>query len=142
MIQNIYGGKQPQELMVVWVRSHTDRKQGPEFFTPNSADMQVGFLKYPERHVIEAHRHMPVSRILVRTPETLVICRGKLAFDIYTDLGSPVFSGVAEAGDVLILLRGAHGFRVLEDVEILEVKQGPYKPGLDKVPLFEKEGES
>lgn len=142
MITNIHGGKQPQELMAVWVRSHTEEwDQGAKFFTPNSADMQVGYIRYKEGHTIDAHRHLPVSRCMVRTPETLVICRGKLAFDIYTELGSPVYSGVAEAGDVLILLRGAHGFRVIEDVEMLEVKQGPYRPGSDKVPLFMKEGE-
>ena len=37
-----------------------------------------------------------------------------------------------EAGDVVLLIEGGHGFEVMEDVEMIEVKQGPYAGEQDK----------
>ena len=31
-----------------------------------------------------------------------------------------------------MLVNGGHGFKVLKDVEMIEVKQGPYKLSIDK----------
>ena len=36
-------------------------------------------------------------------------------------------------GDIVLLLGGAHGFRMLEDTVLFEVKQGPYIPKKDKI---------
>ena len=35
-------------------------------------------------------------------------------------------------GDVILLIQGGHGFEVLEEVEMIEVKQGPYVGERDK----------
>jgi hypothetical protein len=45
-----------------------------------------------------------------------------------------VSSRTLAAGDVM-LIRGGHGFEVIEDLEMIEVKQGPYAGDLDKVRL-------
>jgi hypothetical protein len=37
-----------------------------------------------------------------------------------------------EGGDVILLVNGGHGFEVLEEVEMFEVKQGPYVGDQDK----------
>jgi hypothetical protein len=39
---------------------------------------------------------------------------------------------VLESGDVILLSNGGHGFEVLEEVEMIEVKQGPYCGDEDK----------
>jgi hypothetical protein len=36
------------------------------------------------------------------------------------------------SGDVVLLSRGGHGFEMLEESEIVEVKQGPYESESDK----------
>jgi hypothetical protein len=35
-------------------------------------------------------------------------------------------------GDVILLIKGGHGFEVLEELEMIEVKQGPYAGDQDK----------
>ena len=41
-------------------------------------------------------------------------------------------SRILEAGDVILLATGGHGFEVLEEIEMIEVKQGPYAGEADK----------
>lgn len=36
-------------------------------------------------------------------------------------------------GDVILLAAGGHGFEMLEDAEMIEIKQGPYCDDVDKV---------
>ena len=42
-------------------------------------------------------------------------------------------SGIAKAGNMLILIRGGHGLKILDDAKFIEVKQGPYDESIDKV---------
>ena len=42
-------------------------------------------------------------------------------------------SRTIESGDVILLIKGGHGFEVLEDLEMFEVKQGPYAGDADKI---------
>ena len=52
--------------------------------------------------------------------------------DFYrTDL-TPLTSRTILPGDVVLLVSGGHGLTILDDVEIWEVKLGPYDPVLDK----------
>ena len=37
-----------------------------------------------------------------------------------------------KAGDVAVLFSGGHGFEILEDTLMLEIKQGPYAGTKDK----------
>ena len=42
-------------------------------------------------------------------------------------------SHLLEAGDIILLAAGGHGFEVIEEVEMVEIKQGPYLGDRDKV---------
>jgi hypothetical protein len=53
--------------------------------------------------------------------------------DFYTQSQNYLESRELEAGDVILLAAGGHGFEVMEDLEMIEVKQGPYAGPLDKV---------
>ena len=48
-------------------------------------------------------------------------------------------SRILNQGDVVLLAYGGHGFEMLEDSEMIEVKQGPYAGDMDKV-RFESVG--
>ncbi len=52
--------------------------------------------------------------------------------DFYTDEQVYLESTVLDAGDVILLAYGGHGFEMLEPTEIIEVKQGPYAGDGDK----------
>ncbi len=82
--------------------------------------------------VIEPHVHNHNLREVVYTQEVLFIRKGKLRVDFYNSDHEYLESRILEAGDVILLASGGHGFEVLEDVEMIEVKQGPFYGPADK----------
>ncbi len=52
--------------------------------------------------------------------------------DFFDDDQTYLESRILEAGDVILLVQGGHGFEVLEELEMFEVKQGPYTEDRDK----------
>jgi hypothetical protein len=76
--------------------------------------------------------HNPVSRAVEFTQEALFLRRGRLRVDFYSEAGIYLESRELSAGDVILLIRGGHGFEVLEEIEMVEVKQGPYVGDSDK----------
>ena len=108
------------------------KKDGVEFFTPNDYSQQIGYMQRPTGHIIPPHVHNPVAREVHFTREVLIIRSGKLRVDLYTDEADYVESAILEAGDIILLAAGGHGFEVLEETEMIEVKQGPYAGEQDK----------
>ena len=105
------------------------------FFTPPEYKQQVGFVVYPAGGVIERHTHVPLERHLVGTSEVIVVRSGRCELDVYDDDRVLVATRSLEAGDVMLMVGGGHGFRMTEDTVLLEVKQGPYT-GLDEKERF------
>lgn len=108
------------------------REPGIHFFTPNQFSQQVAYMRHTAGKVIPPHVHNPVPREVFYTQEVLVIKRGKLRVDFYSDAQEYLESHVLNAGDVVLLATGGHGFEILEEVEMVEVKQGPYVGDQDK----------
>ena len=104
---------------------------GIQFFTPNEYSQQIASMSYPSGKVIPAHTHNPVRREVFYTQEALFI-RRRLRVDFYSQEQEYRTSRVLGAGDVVLLIRGGHGFEVLEDLNMVEVKQGPYAGDMDK----------
>jgi hypothetical protein len=67
------------------------------------------------------------------TQEVLYIKSGKVRVDFYDEERNYLESRIVEKGDVILLASGGHGFQMLEDSEMIEVKQGPYCGDEDKV---------
>lgn len=103
-----------------------------DFVTPNDYSQQVAYMHHQEGKVIDAHIHNLVHRNVVLTQEVLFIKKGKLRVDFYDDYEDYLESRILNAGDVIILISGGHGFFVLEEIEMIEVKQGPYSGEKDK----------
>lgn len=97
-----------------------------EFVTGDDVKQQVGFVVYPEGGIIPRHIHVPMERHLRGTSEVLVVRKGILEADFYTDGKEFICTRLLRQGDVLLLISGGHGFRCLKDTVLLEVKQGPY----------------
>ena len=115
--------------LIVW---HQFRTQGIHFFTPDDLSQQVAYISHPAGKLIEPHVHNPVPRAVSYTQEVLLIKRGRLRVDLYTPTQAYVKSRVLEAGDLILLATGGHGFEVLEEIEMIEVKQGPFVGNHDK----------
>ena len=108
------------------------RRDGIEFFTPNTYSQQVGYMNRPAGYVIAPHVHNPVPREVQYTKEVLFIRSGRVRVDFYNEAQAYLESTVLEAGDVILLAYGGHGFEMLEPTEMIEVKQGPYAGDHDK----------
>lgn len=102
---------------------------GAQWATPAHSEQQVARMKVPMGKVFKAHVHKPVERIVYRTCETLVVVKGRLEARVLDDNGRQVAHLELAAGEALIQLRGGHAYRALTEVELFEVKQGPFAEG-------------
>ncbi len=107
-------------------------KEGIHFFTSNDLSQQLAHMRHPQGKIIEPHVHNPVPREVQYTQEVLFLKRGKLRVDFYDEEKNYLDSRILNAGDVILLATGGHGFEVLEEIEMIEVKQGPYAGDEDK----------
>jgi len=106
--------------------------EGIDFITPNDYSQQVAYMHHLKGKVIDAHIHNLVHRNVVLTQEVLFIKKGRLRVDFYDEYQDYLQSSILESGDVILLVSGGHGFTVVEEVEMIEVKQGPYSGDMDK----------
>lgn len=128
MIENI----KHKETDLALIIRNSYRKDGIEFFTPSHYSQQLGYMNRPKDYVIQPHLHKPVERLVSYTKEVLFIKSGKVRVDFYDENKYFLFSSILNSGDVILLAYGGHGFVMLEDTEIIEVKQGPYSGDQDK----------
>lgn len=103
-----------------------------EFVTPDNVKQQVGFIVYPKGGEIARHVHIPLKRHLIGTAEVLLVRKGLLVADLYTDDKEFIGTWTLREGDLILLISGGHGFRCMEDTVLLEIKQGPYTGLVEK----------
>ncbi len=119
-----------RELALIIRRSF--HREGIEFLTPDTYSQQLGYMNRPVGYVIAPHVHNPAPREVQYTKEVLFIKSGKVRVDFYDDDQGYLESRILYDGDVILLAFGGHGFEMLADTEIIEVKQGPYAGDADK----------
>jgi mannose-6-phosphate isomerase-like protein (cupin superfamily) len=122
--------KNTQMALIIWKEYRSD---GIQFLTPNTYSQQLGYMNRPKGYVISPHVHTLAPREVHFTNEVLFIRSGKLRIDFYTSDHCYCASKILRAGDTILLIGGGHGFEMLEDCEIIEVKQGPYVGDNDKI---------
>ena len=96
------------------------------FLTPEDFKQQIGFIVYPKGGEIVRHIHKPMERHLVGMSEILLVKKGLLEADFYTDEKQYLETRELREGDLVLLVSGGHRFRCMEDTVLLEIKQGPY----------------
>ncbi len=106
---------------------------GIHFFNSQNDSQQLGYMNRPSGYTIQPHRHNLVKREVHLTQEVLFIKKGKVRVDFYSENQEYLQSSILNQGDVILLSNGGHGFKMLEETEIIEVKQGPYCGDQDKV---------
>jgi anti-sigma factor ChrR (cupin superfamily) len=124
--------KRNNAILSVIIRENY-RSEGIEFFTPDDFSQQLGYMNRKKGYSIPPHRHNIVERKVTLTQEVLYIKSGKVRVDFYDDDQVYLESRILNKGDVILLATGGHGFEMLEDSEMIEVKQGPYVGEEDKV---------
>ena len=107
-------------------------QEGIQFLTPDHYSQQLAYMQHPAGTNIGSHVHNPVKREVQYTNEVLFIKKGKLRVDFFNVKQEYQESRILTKGDLILLIKGGHGFKVLEDLEMIEVKQGPYAGDDDK----------
>jgi len=119
------------ELLAIIIRNNF-LADGITFFTPDNFSQQVGYMNRPARYKIKPHFHNKIRREVFYTQEVLLIKSGQIRVDLYNSNLQFCESTILNAGDVILLASGGHGIEMLENSEILEIKQGPYSGDRDK----------
>ena len=129
MIEKIQNQK---KLYALIVRSKYRKKKGINFFTDKNATQQFGFMKHKKNYLIKPHLHNKRETKILSTSEVIILLKGILRVDFYDNSKKYIFSKKVYANDIIMLVNGGHGFKVIKDIEIIEVKQGPYSLLKDK----------
>lgn len=106
---------------------------GVNFFTEDCYSQQLAQMNHLKGSEIDAHIHNHETRNVIQTQEVLVIRKGRLRVDFYEQEKNYIGSVCIKQGDVILLAMGGHGFKVMEDTDMIEIKQGPYLGKEDKL---------
>ncbi len=121
-----------QEQLLAIILRRTYKEPGINFVTPHDFSQQLGCLRHPAGKKIAPHIHNLVPRQVQYTQEVLFLRAGRIRVDFYNSESVYLESRILEGGDTILLIHGGHGFECLEEVDMIEVKQGPFVGNHDK----------
>ena len=128
------------KLFALIVRRQFRKKSGITFFTSKESTQQFGFMKHKKNYIIKPHKHNKRLTKILRTTEVILLLRGIIRVDFYDGKKKYLFSKIINEKDIIMLVHGGHGFKVLKNVEMIEIKQWPYSLSSDKI-KFDKVNE-
>jgi hypothetical protein len=124
------------QLLAILVRATAASTEKYNFLTDSEAPFQLGMNFYRAGDTIPAHFHLTRDIQLNQIQEVIVIGHGKTRLALYGRSKQKLAETVLAQGDIVLLASGGHGFEILEDTKIVEVKQGPYDGKVkDKISL-------
>ena len=112
-----------------------------EFVTTSEDTLQLGYVVYAAGKSITPHIHRTVERRIQGTPEVLYVRKGRMKTIFYSNDKARRGEVILNHGDVILLLEGGHGFEMLEDTVLMEIKQGPYLGEMDKERFTDDSGQ-
>jgi hypothetical protein len=116
-----YGGTKYAEI--IWADLLVEKTT---FFSPPESSFQFGLLAHEAGFKEAPHYHKAVPRMIHDLQQMFVVQRGVVAVQLYTDDGFLLREIVMNRGDAIVLIHGVHAIRVLEDMQCISVKQGPF----------------
>jgi len=131
LVERIYWG----ETCLAYVIKASFLPDESTFLTPPNYKQQVGYVVYPAGGEVKRHAHRSLERSIVGTSEVIIVKKGRCLLSIYNDGRELVAIRDLYPGDMMLMVGGGHGFLMLEDTVLLEVKQGPYT-GVDEKERF------
>jgi len=96
------------------------------FFSPPESSFQFGLLAHEAGFVEPPHYHKPFTRTINDLQQMFVVQRGAVAVQLFSDDGERLREIVMHPGDAIVLIHGVHAIRVIEDMQCISVKQGPF----------------
>ena len=96
------------------------------FFSPAESSFQFGLLAHEAGYKEPAHYHQEFERTVKDLQQMFIVQRGVVAVQLFDDEGKLLKEVVLNPGDAIVLIHGAHAIRVIEDMQCISVKQGPF----------------
>jgi hypothetical protein len=116
-----YGGIKYAE--VIWANA---RVSETTFFSSAESSFQFGLLAHEAGFVEAPHFHKEVERKISDLQQMFIVQMGVVGVELYSDEGKLLREITLNAGDAIVLIHGVHAIRVIEDMQCISVKQGPY----------------
>jgi len=108
---------------IIWADMRVEQTA---FFSPPESSFQFGLLAHKAGFVEPPHYHKPTTRVINDLQQMFVVQRGVVAVQLYSDDGKLLREITMQSGDAIVLIHGVHAIRVIEDMQCLSVKQGPF----------------
>ena len=109
-------------------------KKETTFLSPEESSFQFGILAHKKGFKEPPHYHRPFKRTISDLQQMFVVQKGKIRVDLYSDSKKLIRKIILKKGDSIVLIHGIHAIKVLEDMQCISVKQGPFLgPEFDKV---------
>jgi hypothetical protein len=116
---------------IIWAGTRVEKTR---FFSEAGSSFQFGLLAHGSGFVEAPHYHHSVKREINDLQQMFVVQRGVIEVSFYDSDGRRFREVILRAGDAINLMHGAHSIRVIEDMQCVSVKQGPFLGDqLDKV---------
>ena len=108
---------------IIWASTQVKETK---FFSPDDSSFQFGLLAHEAGFVEPPHYHKPINRVINDLQQMFVVQRGVVAVEFFDQDGRLFREVVLRAGDGIVLIHGTHAIRVVEDMQCISVKQGPF----------------
>jgi hypothetical protein len=108
---------------IIWADAKVEKTT---FYSPAESSFQFGLLAHSAGFTEPPHYHKPVPRTINDLQQMFVVQRGVVVVELYSDGGELLREIEMNAGDAIVLIHGVHAIRVIEDMQCISVKQGPY----------------
>jgi hypothetical protein len=108
---------------IIWASARVDKTT---FFSSPESSFQFGLLAHTAGFFEPPHYHKAFKREIADLQQMFVVQRGIVAVQLYDDAGEMFREVTLHAGDAIVLIRGVHSLRVIEDMQCISVKQGPF----------------
>lgn len=102
------------------------RVEKTRFFSPAESSFQFGLLAHEAGYQEPAHYHQEFERTVSDLQQMFVVQRGVVGVQLFDDEGGLLKEVILNSGDAIVLIHGAHAIRVIEDMQCISVKQGPF----------------
>jgi hypothetical protein len=108
---------------IIWAITRVNQTA---FFSPPESSFQFGLLAHKAGFVEPPHYHKPITRTINDLQQMFIVQRGTVAVLLYTDEKKLLREVILTPGDAIVLVHGVHAIRVIEDMQCISVKQGPF----------------
>jgi hypothetical protein len=108
---------------IIWADS---KVKETTFYSAPESSFQFGLLAHKAGFVEPPHYHKPITRTINDLQQMFIVQMGVVAVRLFSDRGDLLREIVMHPGDAIVLIHGVHAIQVLEDMQCISVKQGPF----------------